>query len=61
MLVDYVNLPAAFFPMIELTIKGLQLTVAVTSLAAYISLSAGTIFFVCPTMQQPTFSTTSQI
>lgn len=50
----FCNLPAAFFAIIELTIKGMQLTVAVTSLAAYIFLSAGTISLVWLAMQQPT-------
>ena len=56
-----VDLPAAFLEMIELTISGVELTVAVTSLVAYIVLSAGTIFSVCPTIQQPVFSTASTI
>lgn len=37
--------------------REIQFTVAETSLAAYIALSAGAIFSVWPTMQQPILST----
>lgn len=47
--------------MMELEIRGIEDTVAVTSLIAYNTPSAGTIESVCPTIQQPTFCTISQI
>ena len=47
--------------MMELEIRGIEETVAVTSLIEYNTLSAGTIASVCPTIQQPTFCTISEI
>lgn len=55
---SYPYLPAAFFEIIELAINGIQATVPVMSLMLYKILSAGTMVSVCPTMQQPTLSTT---
>ena len=54
-------IPHAFLDMMELEIRGTEETVAVTSLIEYNTLSAGTIASVCPTIQQPTFCTISQI
>ncbi len=50
---------ASFFERMLPTIRGTHSTVAVTSRSAYIFLSAGAIFGLCPTMAMPTSDTSS--
>ena len=51
---------ASFLAMMLETISGMESTVAVTSRSAYIFLSAGARFAVCPAITKPTFSAFSR-